>query len=385
MALFDFLKFSQSKPTEPKRLNLAHQEFSTPFLTVGDGNLSMPYIDRYYTQSNVVRFGQDNLYPQLLNQMYYTSAIHGTCIDFITNAIIGGGWEWADDSLTAADRIDLLAFEKRNRFSKLAKILTRDWTMHRRVTVLVCQSKAGVKLKRLDPASIRSSVNHTEFVYSDDWSRGMVQSKTFKRWTPGCTEPESIYVFHDSTPGQDIYPLPAYNSILNFAFLDGEQAFFHKNHIQNSIFPSLAIRRPKEFGSIEEVQKFKQEIQSKQGAKNAGSVLVLTGNGMDDVPEVITIDVKANDTIFDSTSKEIKDNICIAHGINPAIMGIKVGGQLGATTELQDSYAIFEKNRVMPERADIEEILNDLVEACGLTNTVVIKNFQIIDRVVVEK
>ena len=106
--------------------------------------------------------------------------------------------------------------------------------------------------------------------------------------------------------------------------------------------------------------------------------MVLTGNGMDDVPEVSNF--SASGFSFAEASKEIKEQICIAHGMNPSIMGVKVAGSLGATTEIQDSYAIFEKNRVMPERADMTEILNDLVDACGIPNTVIIKNYQIIEK-----
>ena len=374
----------QTLAATPKS-TMGAQAFSTPFLTVGEGNLALPYVDRYYTVNNIIRFGSDNLYPQLLNQMYYTSPIHGTAIDFITNAIIGGGYYWKDEKLPAADRVDLMAFEKANRLSKLAKTLTRDWIMHRRVCVVVTRrGNKAVKLTRLDPATIRNNADLESFIYSVDWSRGMVNTVTYPRYYEGCAHVESLYVYQDDSPGQDIYPIPSYNSILNWAYLDGEQSFFHKSHIQNSIFPSLAIRRPKEFGSIEEVQQFKHEIQSKTGASNAGRVIVLTGNGMDDVPEIVSVDVKSNDNVFDSTSREIKDQICFAHGINPSIMGIKVAGSLGATTELQDSYAILEKNRIMPERYEMECILNDLVHAANITNHLLISDFQIIDKAIVE-
>lgn len=382
MGFLDYFKFGKAKgpgPIAPAK-GPGHQIFSTPFLRVGEGNLSTPYIDRYYTQNNIIRFGTDNLYPQLLNQLYYTSPIHGTCIEFITNAVIGGGYSWADKRLSAEDTVQLMTFEKANRFTKMARVLTRDYTMHRRVVVLVTKLGNGTRLTRIDPATIRNGLALEVYTYSFDWSRGMIESATYPRYFPGCDYPESLYVFQDDTPGQDVYPLPGYNSILNFAFLDGEMSFFHKNHIQNSIFPSLAIRRPKEFGSIEEINRFKEEITSKQGASNAGKVIVLTGNGMEDVPELTAIPVNSADGAFTNTSKEIKEQICIAHGINPSIMGVKTQGQLGGTTELQDSYAIFEKNRVMPERATMQEILNELVDCCGVMNHLVINNFQIIEQ-----
>jgi hypothetical protein len=146
----------------------------------------------------------------------------------------------------------------------------------------------------------------------------------------------------------------------------------------------LAIRRPKEFGSIDEVERFKTEISSKSGAANGGRVIVLTGNGFDDTPEIVSIASNANDKIFEGTEKAIKENVSIGHKLNPAIMGVKVGGQLGATTEIQDSYKIFEKNIVGPERDTVQEILNDLIDIARIKNTIIINNYQIVDDVIVD-
>lgn len=359
--------------------------FSTPFMKIGGNDLSTPYINKYYTVNNIVRFGADNLYPQLLNQLYYTSPIHGACIDFISNAIIGGGYSWLDKEVSGQTKVEQLAFEKSNKFPKLARLITKDWVMHRRVTIEV--TKRGdkiVKFRRIGPETIRNNVYMNQFVYSQDWSRGMVDVKEYVRYEKDCKDVVSLYVYQEETPGQDIYPLPTYNSVLNWAFLDGEQSYFQKSNLQNGIFPSLAIRRPKEFSSIDEVEQFKTEIGSKTGAQNGGRIVVLTGNGFDDTPELISISSNSNDKIFEGTEKALKENISIGHKLNPAIMGIKVSGSLGATTEIQDSYKIFEKNVVMPEREVVTEILNDLVDIARIKNTVIINNYQIVDEQIVD-
>jgi len=389
MKLFGF-EIGRSTPeqqpiTQETGNSFSHFAFSTPFLKVGEGNLSMPYVNRFYTENNIVRFGQDNLYPQILNQLYFTSPIHGQCIEFITNSVIGGGYSWADDKVTAAQKVEQLAFEKSNKFKKLSRLLTRDYIIHRRVAVIVTKrGNKAVKLRRLDPSSIRNNINLEEFVYSNDWSRGMVNMKEYKRYHEGCGHVESLYVYQDNSPGQDVYPIPQYNSILNWAYLDGETAYFHKSNIQNSVFPSIVIRRPKEFDSIDEINSFKEGISSKTGAGNAGRVLVLTGNGMDDVPEFESVSTNSNDKVFEGTMKELKESIAIAHGINPSIMGVKTQGALGNTTEIKDSYTIYEKNVVMVLRETIEEILNDLVDIAAIPNTIVINNYQIVDNIIVD-
>ena len=385
MKIFGYEIFKPQEPlTQSTGTSFTNFGFSTPLMEIGKGNLSLPYVNRYYTANNIVRFGQDNLYPQILNQLYLTSGMLGTCLEYIANATIGGGYEWKDQTVNTAQKIDQLAFEKTNKFKKLAKSLTLDYIIHRRVTLIVQKRGGAVKFRRLDPSTIRNNSTNTMFVYSMDWSKGLVDTKEYKRWTPDCGDGESLYVYQDETPGQDVYPIPRYNSILNWAYQDGEQSFFHKANMQNSVFPSLVVRRPKEFQSVEEIKVFKEAITDKTGASNAGKILVLTGNGFDDTPELTSLPSNSNDKMFEGTAKELKENIAIALGLNPSIIGVKTGGQLGATTEIKDSYTIFEKNVVMPIRETMDEILNDLIEIAGIKNSIVINDFQIIDGVVTD-
>lgn len=381
-----FLGFNISKQKEDSSSGTYNSfAFSTPFFKIGKGNLSQPYINKYYTgDGGFVRFGEENLYPQILNQLYFQSAIHGAIIDFITNATSGAGYTWKDEKVSANQQVAQMAFEKKHKFRKLIYNLTRDYIIHRRITVLIVQNESSVKIKRLDPSTIRNHVSEDKYAYSPDWSRGYYELKIYKGYYKGCKEKESLFVFQEETPGQDVYPIPSYNSILNWAFLDSEQAFFHKSNIQNSVFPSAVIRRPKEFGSIDEINKFKAEIQGKQGAGNAGKLLVLTGNGFDDTPEYQQVQPNSNDSLFTETAKELKDQICFAHKINPAIMGIKVAGSLGNSEELRMSYAIFEKNVITPLREVMTEVANDLADIANVKNTVVLKEYKIIEDEVVE-
>ena len=377
----------QNIPTPSDTNQFKSMGFSTPFMNVGTGNLSLPKVDRYYTNNNIVLFGSDNLYPQLLNQMYYTSPTHGACIDYITGSIIGGGYKWVNEVLTGVEKVNLLTFEKKYKFEKMAALLTRDYVIHRRVEVLICQNDNGdlVNMKRLDPSTIRNNKNLEEFVYSDDWSRGSFQLRRYCRYNKHKKQSESLYVFQDETPGQDIYPIPTYNSILNWAFLEGEIPFFQKSNIQNGVFPSLVIRRPKDFSSIEEMQLFKSGIASNTGAENGGKLIVLTGQGIDDTPDVVQISSNSNDKMFEVTEKSAKNNISTGNKIDPSIMGSSVAGSLGNNQQIEMLYTIFEKNVVMKDRKVMEEILNDLVDIAKIPNSIKINDYQIIDKVITDQ
>ena len=72
---------------KPKGIEITegYQSFSTPFGRVGDANLSLPYVNGRFQIAGYIPFGQDNMFPELLNQLYYTSPLHGAIVDFKTN------------------------------------------------------------------------------------------------------------------------------------------------------------------------------------------------------------------------------------------------------------------------------------------------------------
>ena len=362
------------------------QAYSTPFMKVGKGNLALPFIQTAVQKQGAIYFGQDNLFPQLLNQMYYTSPIHGAIVDFTVKASIGGGFTVDNIGGDARAKVDFETFKRTHRLKTAVKEVARDLKLHNRTHFLLHFSDSGkyLKAERIDPSTIRYR-SDGDFDYSSDWSAGR-DRKTIKayRLSDRCVG-ERLYTYGEKGAGQDIYPIPTYSSALNWIFLDGEQSFLHKSNIQNSVFPSLVIRRPKRFGSRKEVDEFRDGLETNKGAENTGKVVVLTGDGFENTPEVVTISANNNDQLFTQTAKEIKENICFAHEINPSIMGIKVSGSLGNAQELEMSYAIFEKNVVLPMRNAIEEVFNDLLFIAGLTGDFILNGYKIVGDEILEE
>jgi hypothetical protein len=385
MKIFGKTIFENKKTaTEVVSYNDGKMSFSTPFFKIGKGDLGKPFISTWYTVSGIVQFGTDNLYPQVLDQMYYTSPMHSGCLEFISRAAIGGGYEYKIPPVTGVETVDLYTFEKKNKFKNIFRYLPIDFLIHKRVCFLIRKDKNGkfISMKKLNPATIRNNQTLDKFVYCLDWSRrtDLIQ---YNKYTPNGKDAESIWVYQAETVGQDTYPLPSYISVLNDVFLDGEISYLQKSNIQNSIWPSLSIRVPKMFESDEERERFKQGLIDNSGASGAGKIIIMQGQGFDNTPEVTSIPTNQNDKLFDSTIENILNKICFAHGINPSIMGIKVAGSLGNSEELQMSYSIFEKNVIMPLRSELTDIYDELLDIAGVKNSIVINDFQIIEKAIV--
>lgn len=354
--------------------------FSTPFVKIGKGDLTKPYVDVNFTGlKGFVRFGADNLFPQIINQMYYTSPLNGAIIEYKKNAVIGGGYT-LDEITGSKEKVDLYTFLKRNKFNKEIKNFTRDLIQHNRVCALIYFDEAGkpFKMLRVSPEKVRVDASKEKAYISQDWLR-QTEIEVVDMYNASLKQKKALYYYEIDTPGQDFYPIPMYSSAFNWMYLDGESSLLHKSNIQESIYPSMIVKRPKNFKSPDEAEKFQDSLTRKKGADSAGFVWVLTADTKDMLPEVQTVQTSGNDSLFIQTDERMDAAICRAHQIDPFIMGIRVSGKLGSGQELQHAYLTFEKNYVMPMREELEYIFNDMLFIFGINTTLTINNYQIVD------
>ena len=116
MALRDFFKTVKHEIVE------GYQSFSTPFLKVGGANLTLPYVNGRNQTNGYIPFGQDNLFPELLNQIFYSSPLHGSIVGYKVNAAVGGGFNIVADRLTPQDKLELYTLERKLNIKKVNKI-----------------------------------------------------------------------------------------------------------------------------------------------------------------------------------------------------------------------------------------------------------------------
>lgn len=378
-----FFNFKKKQTTTVVTNDPLYSQFSTPFGKIGEGNLSLPYV-RGYGSERYIRFGNDNLFPQIVNQMYFQSALNGSIINYKANATIGGGYEITSNDTSAVQKVKEYTFIKKNKFNKLMRQLTKDLIMHGRVCIIIDPTMKDISIKRVGPEKVRVNISKTLYTISDDWARSVGMYEILPYYV-GAKE-KTLFVYEiDGDAGQDIYPIPQYCSALNDAFLDGEMSYLQKSNIINSIFPSFMIKLAKKFGSQDEINQFKDTINKAKGAPNAGRIMTFVANSPEQLPTIETIPTNNNDKIFDSTLQRVDANICRAHSIDPLLMGIRVAGSLGNGNELNQSYTIFEKNVVMPLREMMEEVADELLFIAGINSTIKINNYQIIGEEIVDK
>lgn len=382
MAWYNIFKQSEKNSIEVVE---GYHSFSTPFSKVGGANLSLPYVNGRYQVAGYIPFGQDNLYPELLNQMYYSSPLHGAIVDYKTNAVIGGGFNIIIDKLTNEEKLELYAFESKLKLKKIAPIVTKQLVIHNRVYFKLCFSERGklTKVENLSPEKLRRSRDGKTYFICEDWA-SRIDVFEIKPYHPLNKEYEQLFIYELPCIGQDYYPLPQYSSALNFAFLSGELSYLAKSNIQNAVFPSFAMMFPKRPQSEEEKNVLRRTIDKLKGAENAGKAVAFFANSPEQMPKIESLPTNSNDKLFQEASSLNTEQICFAHTIDPILMGVRTTGALGSGSDIKQAYVIFEKNVVKPLREIVQDIFNELLHIAKVKGELIINNFQIINETIVE-
>lgn len=332
-----------------------------------------------------MRFGEGNLYPEMLNQMYYSSPLHGAIVDFKTNAVIGGGFNLTTDKLTPQEKLEMFSFEKKANLKHTVKAVTKQLIIHNRVyfKLFFGEKKKLIKIENVSPEKVRVSPCKRYYYLSDDWST-RIDTEVIKPYHITCTDEIQLYCYEVKSVGQDYYPIPTYSSCLNFAFLSGELSYFAKSNIQNSVFPSFAMMFPKRPQSEEEKHMIKETIDRLKGAANAGKAVAFFANSADQLPKIESLPTNGNDKLFHEASALNTEQICFAHTIDPILMGVRTTGSLGSGSDIKQAYVIFEKNVVMELRQQVVTIFNEILTIARIPAEFTINNFQIIGDAIVE-
>jgi len=379
MALKDFFKTVKHEIVE------GYQSFSTPFLKVGGANLTLPYVNGRNQTNGYIPFGQDNLFPELINQIFYSSPLHGSIVGYKVNAAVGGGFNIVADRLTLEDKLELYTLERKLNIKKIVPAVTQQLILHNRVYFKLCfdDKMKLTKIVNLSPEKLRVNLDRKRYYICDDWS-ARIGVQEIKRYTPTCRDYEQLFVYEVESIGQDYYPLPTYTSALNFAFLSGELSYFAKSNIQNSVFPSFAMMFPKRPQSEEEKNMIRNTIDRLKGAANAGKAVAFFANSADQLPKIESLPTNGNDSLFQEASQLNTEQICFSHTIDPILMGIRTTGSLGNGSDIKQAYIIFEKNVVMPLRDQVSDIFNELLFIAKIDADFTINNYQIINEAIVE-
>lgn len=315
-------------------------------------------------------FGADNLFPQTLIDLYDNSAMHHTCIQAITEGILGEGLEIIGDEYinTKGETIDEI-FEK----------ITLDYALYQGYAINIIWNKersAIAEIYHLPFANVRSGKRDeddkvNEYMYSSNWANlRKYPYETYKCFDATDNKGDNasqIYYCFNYTPGNEVYPLPGYVGALNDINLDHRISVYHNSNISSGLQPSMLLKMNNGVPTPEAQREIYREIESTfAGENNAGRFFLTFSDGPERAMEVQTID-PAGDDYYIQLENRISSRILTAHRItSPLLLGIKdASGFSNNADEIAVAYAHFEGTVIEPKRKKIVSTYGYILKLAG--------------------
>jgi len=332
------------------------------------------YEERSYRETankmGFVNYGDDNLFPQYLVDLYHSSATHNALSTTIAMMIFGEGF----DATTLDGR---LAFDQWSLNDELRKAcldfkiqggfaLEVNWSIDRTTIANV---------SHLPFENIRSGfVNEDEkveyYYYSKDWNDKREEPSEICTFNPerNIEHPTQILYVKPFSPGSFYYPKPDYVGSINYIELDKEIGVYHINNMKNGMSPSFSIHFKNGIPPQEERNRIRMDIERQlSGASNAGKFIVTYSDDPDRKPDFEPFQLSDAHNQYQFLSEEVTSKIMVGHRVtSPQMFGVAVPGKLGGGGELAEASELFEKNVIAPARQVVTEAVKTLLNAAGL-------------------
>jgi hypothetical protein len=216
------------------------------------------------------------------------------------------------------------------------------------------------------------------YYYSRDWAVRQIGIQ-FSHVAPKNWDEWQVMELKNETGGFRSYGMPDWAASANWQVVSADLGLLHKSAIENGIQPSIIWKIPYVMSPDERSAWEVNARHSGKGAKNYGRAIKLEAPSKDQLPEIDVVNTTDNHALFEQTSKEQKEEIAISHGINPALMGVRIAGSLGQSEEIEFSAKQFKRIWLNSNRKKVEDFLNELAKTCGIKTRLNIKETELVD------
>ena len=308
-----------------------------------------------------VTFGEDNLYPNYLIDLYNRSAKHNAIINSKVTYVYGKGLE-----MTVQDARLQELFDSVNRWQTLNEFayqLVTDLELYNGTAIEIIWNRSGTsyEMKVLEFKNVRSNVDGSMFYYSPQWALYSTPDIIeYPAFDINNRKGRQIFYYKVYRPGCKVYPIVNYIGCIPYIETDIEISNYHLNNIKNGFWGGKVITFIAQQPTKEEMQAISRQFRyTKTGTDNAGKFVLNFVPNKESAPLIESLEPEDSDTKFEILNKTVLQEIFVGHQItSPMLMGVRVEGQLGGRTEMLDAYELFKNTYVNGRQQIAEKIIN---------------------------
>jgi hypothetical protein len=329
-----------------------------------------PNYEEKATTQGFVQYGDDNLYPQYLIDLYNSSAVHHALVDSIAYMIFGKGIDSEGEAKLQVEKWGL-----NDEIRKACLDLKLQGGFALEIMWSIDRTKIA-KVSHIPFEQIRSGVANVDgevpFYYHclnwENWRKaGYTEIKSFSP-EHKVEHPHQLMYIKPFAVGSMYYPKPDYQGSINWIECDKQIAIYHNANLRNGMSPSFAIHFKNGIPPKEKRSEIRRDIENQMTSPyNAGKFFMTFSDGGDTAPDFTPFALSDAHNQYQYLSDESTNKIMIGHRVtSPALFGVKTAGQLGSTEELKVASELFQRNVIAPYQLLINETISTLLRESGI-------------------
>ena len=316
----------------------------------------------------IYTFGEDNLYPEFLIEMYNKSPKHNAIVSAKASYVAGVGTsiKGQDTTIIAKAQQKVESINAYESLDELKAKVADDLELFNGFAMEIIWSRDKQKISEiyhLPFQKVRKTLDD-KFAFCEDWSDRKCEIIEYTPFNPITRESKQLYYCQLYRAGQGIYPLPDYVGGLKYIEIDTEISNWHLNSIKNGFSAQTLIQMFKGYPTPEEARKTERALKKNYtGTDNAGGLIIQYNDPNEKESIINNLQPSDFDKQFDILNKTVQQEIFVSHKVNsPMLFGVRVEGQLGGRSELIEAYEMFQSSYVEPRQKKLDDALTYLFE-----------------------
>lgn len=348
-------------------------------IAMRDYSVSQPRIDikQRAAWKRWVAFDYDNLFPNVLYNLYADSPLQSSIINNQIKYTYGAGLKDYTASIFQPNIGE--------RWEELIMKCITDYCIYGAFSVQAVVSEDGNKLLyyHIPVNQVRLGAfdenNQIEYAYlATDWSRintsNVVEIKMFGVEQPKKGERYLMY-FKPYDPQQLYYAVPRWYGAANWILADIALSKYYLNYIKNNFSANLAITFPEDIDEDKREELYQMLMDSFGGESNAGNIILLFGqNGTN--PEISSVE-SVNADLYQNVCDTVLKYIVSANRLtSPILAGLSTSsGFSSKSDEIIAAYSLYSLTVIDGIRTFIMDKMNYLLMLNGQPRCLVLDDY----------
>ncbi len=332
--------------------------------------------------TDLIKYGADNSFPQKLIQQLDESGTATACIDVLTQYIYADG--------LVNEQLGEFKINEKQTFNELISEITSYVAPFQAVSLYVMRGLDGkVKELKIVPFEQIRKTDRGTFIINNTFGSNKYKKEKDKEFpafygaeiTPeqlrehvlewGENTGEILYYFRKK-PMKNYYPIPTFFSAIEDINTDAENSKYELESVTNSFLPSGILNIVGNYDNTQEdengmtqqdyldatLEQFTGNVKDETGASGRQKLLILQAKTKEELAVYQPLSNEGILNAIENSTKRVADKVARAFGVPPFLIGL--GGNVGFSTNIiADNIELF-NNRVKV----LQSLISDALHQC---------------------